>query len=252
MAGSKENEMRARMMCVSMMLALAVVSCGEEVPTEDTVELSGDVFDFETMLAVEGVTACVFERPEIECVTTNVRGEYAFQVPKNQEYLIELTHPDYFPYLRTAVVEESPVYIHGIPHIKTPSWEGLGGIVGGLDASKGQLSFEVVADPYDPPDSSVGMAGGVVSLEPAGGGTVIYMNIDGMGMLGPDPTLMASSVAGIGLILNVEPGDYTASIVAPDGTTCTPDPTYTWGADGSARVRAVAGYHNFGFVFVCG
>src|SRR5678816_103260 len=144
---------------------------------------------------------------------------------RNGNYLVELTHDEYFPYLRTAVVKDQPVYIHGIPHIKTALWEMLGGLAGGLDMSKGQLSFEIAQGSWDP-KMPAWLEGVKVSLD-GGGGTVVYMDVDPMGALGPNPMLMATGKVAIGLILNVTPGNYTPKVEAPNGMTCTPEPTYT-------------------------
>ena len=100
----------------------------------------------------------------------------------------------------------------------------VGGIT--LDREKGHIAFIAQTESYD----GVGGVAGVA--DPIAGEGPVYLDASSI----PDPELVATAEgAGLGVIANLDPGDYELVFTTPDGTTCVPRDA--WPGSSADRLR---------------
>lgn len=213
-------------------LALSLCACGSDDDDEggggsagtrggsgQTVKLGATFVDYVGQAPIEGLQVCTLipEGRDPGCAETISTGQIVAEgFPTNAEVLFKLTKEAYFPTLIPGVTGETDDTGSTIFPVKQSDAELLfatGNLT--LEAGKGVISF--IADKSAPGDTTAapdGQDGVGVTISPAGG-TTAYVN--GFTL---DTNASATFPTGLGVVVNLDPGEYTLTFTHADHT-CT-------------------------------
>ena len=212
-----------------------------EAPTcEDTEEYACFRGVFRDILGspVEGISICIPEQENIECILSDAQGQWKIPgLPKDSNLYITAEHPDFVPSLfpQTTSMDWYDWYKVMIPHWVMESnadrldiesditkgnilfliWEGLN--IDGIDTNK--------------------VAGVTAQLNPTSE-NLFYA--DGLGLASQNATETTGS--GSGGVLNLTPGTYTLSLHSPSGVCSEQMFHYAFQDNGTFPVPIRAGF----------
>ena len=183
-----------------------------------TVKVGGTFVDYLSKAPIEGLEVCTLkpEGRDPGCAETIATGQIvADGFPMNFEVLFQLKKEEYLTTLIPAVTGEKDDTGSTLYPVKTSDANLLFSTASlTMEAGKGAISF--IADQSKPGDTQAadGQTGVGVTISPASG-TIAYLN----GVM-LDTAATATFASGLGVFVNVAPGDYTLTFTHADRT-CT-------------------------------
>jgi len=196
--------------CPVLFLVLALAACGDDAPR---VTISGQVNDIFSGQPVQGVRFCRLAAPNA-CAETDADGNIAVRLPAESDEWLKVDHPWFVPMLvgaRTTTTDFEPPGVLGL--VPLDILDTVVAQVGlRVEPGKGLLNLYAYAQA-----GQDGRAGVTLRLDPDPGGSQGYLNDQG------DMTLDATATGspGVSSWVNLEPGDYVATVSHPDYT-CAP------------------------------
>lgn len=172
-----------------------------------TIKIGATFVDYVSQTPIEGLTVCTLipEGRDPGCADSISTGQIVAEgFPTNSEVLFKLTKDDYLTTLIPANTGEQDDTSSTIFPIKSSDADLLLGPANlTMESGKGAISF--IADQSKPgsTQNADGQTDVGVTISPAGG-TMAYLN---GAML--DTSASATFASGLGVIVNLEPGDYT-------------------------------------------
>ena len=171
----------------------------------DTVPLDGRTVVSPNGTDLAQVEVCVFQRPELGCVTSGPDGSFTIGLPSNSETGVTLTRAGYASVLVPLVVGSSPLkYTMGVPTAqgRTSLFAAFGakypdpahGFVMLVGTLKGQ--------------SELDLDGASATIDATSGTGPHYMDVNG----NPDPAATSTSSYSMLFFANVDPGTYVAKL----------------------------------------
>lgn len=195
-----------------ILTVFALVGCAEA-----TVVLSGTITDATSGDPLEGVEVCFDEPADIDCLQTDADGEGSADLPINSDLKVRLTKTGYPEVLTHGNTEEVDLVGAQVGILSEEAADAALTLLGlTRDATKGHVLF--VAATNVTLQSKVA---GVTADLTATTGTQFYATTAGL----PDTGLDATTTAGAGAIVNIDPGDYEMTFTH-DTATCVDG--YAW------------------------
>jgi hypothetical protein len=210
-------------LAVGAMLALSVTACGSDDENSggssgQTVKVGATFVDYVQNTPIEGIQVCTLipTGRDPGCADSIATGQIvADGFPINSEVLFKLTKDDYLTTLIPAVTGDQddtgatlyPVKVTDADLLLSPASLSF-------ETGKGAISF--IADQSKPGDTkeAEGQPDVGVTISPAGG-TMAYL--DGALL---DKAATATFASGLGIIVNLDPGEYTLTFTSAEHT-CT-------------------------------
>jgi hypothetical protein len=202
-----------------------------------TVKIGGTFVDYLSKAPIEGLEVCTLipEGRDPGCAETISTGQIvADGFPTNSEVLFRLRKDEYLTTLIPAVTGDKDDTGSTLFPVKTADANMLLGNASlSFDSGKGAISF--IADQSKPGSTAAanGQEDVGVTISPAGG-TFAYLN----GVM-LDTTATATFGTGLGIIVNLDPGDYTLTFTHAD-LTCTTRLGWTTDKPNVSKVRVQA------------
>lgn len=199
--------------------------------------ISLNVTDIGTQDPLEGVDVCIHVIPPTGCVTTDVDGVAAVEVPQGQDVVLEYSMAS----MRKHLIALRGDYVATNPKIFT------------LAASEFIASyvFQSIGVQDDPAKGHIlgviaSGAGATVALEPMSGTGPVYSDTSFI----PDLNLTETSASGGYAFANVNPGKVTVTITQT-GLTCVPEMGMLGATPNSIKIPVEAGAFTIGTAVDC-
>ncbi len=205
----------------------------------ETIKIGATFVDYVSKAPIEALQVCTIipEGRDPGCAETIATGQIVAEgFPSNSELLFELNKDAYLTTLIPAVSGEEDDTGSTLFPVKASDADLLFASASlTLEAGKGSISF--IADQSKPGDTAEadGQPDVEVTVSPAGGGTMAFL--DGL-------TLSTSATAtfdsGLGVVVNLDPGEYELTFTHADHT-CTTRLGWSTGQPNVSRIPVEAG-----------
>ena len=206
-----------------------------------SVSVSGTVLSLLREEPIDMVEVCIYERPEIACVTTNVDGFYTLhRVPANSEVALSYNGSGLAPFLVMLRTEGEDLEDIGHFQANEVELQLITTVTNvDIDDNKGSLFFALYRE--WPPGDGEYLSEVTVEHSPASGSGVIYGDESGT----PDLDMTSTSGAGNGGFMNVDVG-FSELIFSHPSRQCFPAPTRWRGSvDSAMRMQSAPGYLSY-------
>ena len=202
MGRQKESFMRYTL-AISV-LALAACSSDKSdtkaTGTSATVSISGTILDTK-QTPLEGVKVCLDTPPGVECATTDAKGKGTLSgIPKSTRIRARVTRADFLSVITHGNTDDKDIKGAQIQLLsEADADKAFETLKLTKDSSKGHILFATATDvTLETKVADVSVSTTTTS------GKFVFVNA----ALGPDDALTATSTAGAGGIVNVDPGNY--------------------------------------------